>query len=106
MIDETMEPLPIEPPPGDPGVPIDFNTFILSLSSSATYFLGLLPHPDTSCACQNLPMAKQTLDILTLLKQKTRGNLTREEEKLLGEVHYSLRIAYVAAAAKCECSGD
>jgi hypothetical protein len=85
----------------DPAIPIDFSTFILSLSSSATYHLGLAPHPEKECQCHNLPMAKQTIDLLNLLQEKTRGNLTGEEERLLGEVLYNLRMAFVRESAKC-----
>jgi hypothetical protein len=87
---------------GDPNIPIDFSTFVLSLSSSATYHLGLLPHPDSGEPCSNLPMAKQTVDILSLLQEKTKGNLTGEEERLLGEVLYNLRMAFVREAARCK----
>lgn len=90
-----------EEPVEDPNVPIDFTTFILSLSSSAAFHLGLLPHPESKCTCVNLPMAKQTIDILSLLQEKTRGNLTGEEERLLGEILYNLRMAFVRESAKC-----
>jgi hypothetical protein len=46
-------------------------------------------------------MAKQTIDLLNLLQEKTRGNLTGEEERLLGEVLYNLRMAFVRESAKC-----
>ena len=84
-------------PTEDPSVPIDFATFILSLSSSAAYHLGLAPHPEggSEATCTNLPMAKQTIDILGILQEKTRGNLTGEEERILGEVLYNLRMAFV-----------
>ena len=61
----------------DPSVPIDFATFVLSLSSSAAYHLGLAPHPEgeEEGTCTNLPMAKQTIDILGILQEKTKGNL-------------------------------
>ena len=85
----------------DPNVPIDFATFVLSLSSSAAYHLGLVPHPEDESMSSNLPMAKQTIDILGILQEKTKGNLTGEEERLLGEVIYNLRMAYVTATKKC-----
>ena len=88
----------------DPAVPIDFTTFVFSLSSSAAIHLGLAPHPERPDRCENLPMAKQTIDILALLQEKTKGNLTGEEERMLAEVIYNLRIAYVDAVAKCGCS--
>lgn len=88
----------------DPEIPIDFTTFILSLSSSAAFHLGLAPHPESDKCCENLPMAKQTIDILALLQNKTRGNLSGEEERMLSEVIYNLRMAYVNAASRCGCS--
>lgn len=84
----------------DPNVPIDFNTFILSLCSSAAVHLGLTPHPDQGDCSYNLPMAQQTIDILNLLKEKTKGNLTGEEERMLDDVIYNLRMAYVRASQK------
>lgn len=92
---------------GDPQVPIDFTTFILSLSSSAAFHLGLAPHPEHETCCENLPMAKQTIDILAMLEEKTKGNLSGAEERLLSEVLYNLRMAYVSAVDKCGCAdGD
>ena len=85
----------------DPNVPIDFSTFVLSLSSSAAFHLGLAPHPENQTQCQNLPMAKQTIDILSILQEKTAGNLTGEEERLLSEVLYNLRMAFVRESNKC-----
>lgn len=79
----------------DPSIPIDFSTFILSLSSSAAFHLGLAPHPENAKTSRNLPMAKQTIDILSILQEKTNGNLTGEEERLLAEVIYNLRMAFV-----------
>jgi hypothetical protein len=87
-------------PSEDPSVPIDFSTFILSLSSSAAFHLGIAPHPEGGAHEQNLPMAKQTIDILSILQEKTTGNLTGEEERLLSEVLYNLRMAYVRVSAQ------
>ncbi|MCP4199967.1 MAG: DUF1844 domain-containing protein [Proteobacteria bacterium] len=85
----------------DPDVHIDFATFVLSLSSSAAYHLGLVPHPEDKTSCSNLPMAKQTIDILGILQDKTKGNLTGEEERLLSEVIYNLKMAFVNESQKC-----
>jgi hypothetical protein len=76
---------------------IDFSTFVLSLASSALCHLGQLPHPDTEKPEINLALAKQTIDILGMLQGKTRGNLTRDEEKLLDNLLYDLRLKYVEA---------
>ncbi len=74
---------------------IDFATFIFSLNSSVFVQLGLLEDPATGQKEKNLPMAKQTIDILGMLEEKTRGNLTKEEENMLKNILYDLRILYV-----------
>ena len=75
---------------------IDFNTFILSLSTSALMCLGKLPDAEEE-ATVNLAHAKQSIDCIALLEEKTRGNLTGEEERLISEVLYDLRLRFVAA---------
>ena len=79
----------------DPSVPIDFSTFILSLSSSAAFHLGLAPHPENEETNRNLPMAKQTIDLLAMLEEKTQGNLTSDEANILKNILYELRILYI-----------
>jgi hypothetical protein len=79
---------------------LDFSTFVLSLSASAVLHLGEMPHPETQTSEKNLPLAKQTIDILGMLQDKTRGNLTREEERLLTSILYDLRMKYVEHAKK------
>ena len=76
---------------------MDFTTFCLSLASSAVIHLGDAPHPETGRSEANLPLAKQTIDILALLEEKTRGNLTSEESRLLATLLYDLRMRYVQA---------
>ena len=75
--------------------PMDFTTFCLSLASSAMIHLGHAPSPEDGKTEKILPLAKQTIDILALLEEKTRGNLTGEEAKLLSTVLYDLRLRYV-----------
>lgn len=79
---------------------IDFATFVLSLSSSALYHLGELKHPETGQTEIDLTLAKQTIDILGLLEQKTKGNLSRDEEKMLGHLLNDLRIKYVQVTSR------
>lgn len=74
---------------------IDFVTFVLSLSTNAMVSLGLVPRPDTGEKTRDLPLARQTIDILALLQEKTKGNLTGEEERILDSVLYDLRMTYV-----------
>lgn len=74
---------------------INFSTFILSLNSSALVHLGIQTDPTTGSTSENLPLAKQTIDILAMLEAKTRGNLDEDEKKLLTHVLYELRMLYV-----------
>ncbi len=74
----------------------DFGTFILSLASSVLIHLGELPDPETSTPTKDLLLAKQTLDILAMLREKTRGNLSAEETQLLEQLLYDLRMKYLA----------
>lgn len=74
---------------------ITFSSFIISLSSSALFHFGEIPDPITNKKQRNLPLAKQTIDILGILKEKTIGNLTKEESQLLDNLLYDLRIRYV-----------
>jgi hypothetical protein len=77
---------------------IDFATFILSLSHSVMMHLGEAPDPETNESRTSLPLAKQNIDILALLEDKTKGNLTGEEERLLAQVLFDLRMRYVERA--------
>jgi hypothetical protein len=78
---------------------VSFPTFILSLNASALMHLGAIEDPETGRPSKNLPMAKQTIDILSMLEEKTRGNLTNEEENMLKNILYDLRIAFVREKA-------
>ena len=74
---------------------INFATFIFSLNSSVLVQLGLIDDPATGKKAENLPLAKQTIDILGMLEEKTRGNLTEDEESMLKNILYDLRMIYV-----------
>jgi hypothetical protein len=74
---------------------IDFATFLLSLSHSALMHLGEAPNPETGKVEQSLGMARQTIDLISMLEEKTKGNLTGDEERLLGQILYDLRMRYV-----------
>ena len=82
-------------PRGGPLPKIDFSTFVFSLNSSALVHMGLLEEPSTQTRMQNLPLAKQTIDILAMLEEKSRGNLTEDEDRMLKNILYDLRILYV-----------
>jgi hypothetical protein len=75
---------------------IDFGMFVMSLASSALVHLGEVAHPERGAEETNLALAKQTIDILGMLREKTRGNLTKEEGELLENLLLDLRMKYVA----------
>ena len=74
---------------------INFPTFIFSLNSSALLNLGAIEDPGTGKKTKNLALAKQTIDILGMLEEKTQGNLTDDEAKMLKNILYELRMLYV-----------
>lgn len=74
---------------------INFPTFIMSLNASALFNLGVLDNPSTGKKEKNLSLAKQTIDILCMLEEKTRGNLSKDEDLMLKNILYDLRIIYV-----------
>ncbi|MEN6617224.1 MAG: DUF1844 domain-containing protein [Syntrophorhabdus sp.] len=77
---------------------LNFSTFLLSLSTSAMVALGELPDPIKNENAVNLILARQTISIIEILKEKTMGNLSREEEQLIDGILYDLHIRYVRAA--------
>jgi len=79
---------------------IDFTTFIASLSHSALMHLGDAPPLDGQAAETNFPLARQTIDLLGVLEEKTKGNLTGDEERLLTHVLFDLRMRFVEAEKK------
>ena len=74
---------------------ITFSTFIFSLNSSALVHLGMQPDPLTGNKSENLTPAKQTINILAMFDEKTKGNLTDDEKRLLTHILYELRLMYV-----------
>jgi hypothetical protein len=76
---------------------INFINFIFSLSTSALIQLGEIQDPLTEQQVKDLPLAKQTIDLIGMLREKTKGNLTPDEEKLIETVLYDLRMRYVKA---------
>jgi|WetSurSiteA1Bulk_404760.scaffolds.fasta_scaffold388402_1 hypothetical protein len=74
---------------------INFTTFVLSLNSSALVNLGFETDPLSGRKSTSLPIAKQTIDILAMLEEKTRGNLSDDEKRLMTHILYELRLLYV-----------
>lgn len=79
---------------------VDFSTFIMSLTSSAFYHLGDMADPTTGKKEVNLPAVQQTIDMLIMLREKTKGNLKEDENKLLEQLVYELQVKYVAKTKK------
>jgi hypothetical protein len=79
---------------------IDFATFVLSLSHSALMHLGEAPDPDTNRTVVDLSLARQNIDILAMLEDKTRGNLSGDEERLVAQVLFDLRMRFVEKSKK------
>ncbi|HTQ03181.1 MAG TPA: DUF1844 domain-containing protein [Polyangiaceae bacterium] len=77
---------------------IDFSTFVMSLSHSVLVHLGDAPDPEGNRA-PHLELARQTIDLLALLQEKTRNNLTGPEEHLLEQALYDLRLRYVEVSS-------
>lgn len=87
------------PPPQsgqqEAALPLNFSTFILSLSTQALVHLGEIPNPIDNKLGTDLLAAKHMIDILGILKEKTKGNLDDSESGLLDTVLYDLRLNYV-----------
>ncbi len=77
-------------------IPADFSSFLLSLATSALIHLGEEADPGTGKKTVELSNARQAIDLVSMLEEKTQGNLTREEENLVRRLLYTLRMKYVA----------
>ncbi len=80
---------------GTSSVEVSFSTFVLGLSTQALLHLGEIPDPQTGATTRDLTAARQVIDILGVLKQKTLNNLEQAEEALLDSVLHDLRMAFV-----------
>ena len=80
-------------------VKVDFSSFILSLYSSGLVQLGKVEDPTTGKKNVNLDLAKHTIEMIAMLEEKTKGNLTEEENNLLSALLSEIRLAYVEAKA-------
>lgn len=79
---------------------INFSSFILSLGSSALYHFGEIPDPVSGARQRNLDLARQTIDILVVLRDKTTGNLSDDEARLLESLLHDLQMRYVQERKK------
>jgi hypothetical protein len=78
---------------------VNFTNFVLSLSTSALFHFGDFPEYEGGKTEKNLPAAKQTIDILNMLSEKTKGNLNENENNLIQGVLYELKMRYVKEKA-------
>lgn len=76
---------------------VTFTAFVMSLSSSVLYHLGEIKDPATGQTGKDLPIAKQTIDTLKMLQEKTLGNLDHDEAEMLENILHDLRLRYVKA---------
>jgi hypothetical protein len=74
---------------------LDFPSFLVGMYSQTLIFLGEIPSPDTNLVSKNLDAAKQNIDIIVILEEKTKGNLSQEEENLIQEILNNLRLLFV-----------
>lgn len=75
---------------------VDFSTFVLSLATAALYQLGAVPDAGTGEPAPADPLvARQTLETLEMLREKTQGNLSEDERKLLDSLLYDLRMRFI-----------
>ncbi len=81
---------------------LTFSLFVQSLAHQTMMALGMVPWPDSGLVRLELGLAKETIDILQILKEKTANNLTKDEERLLENLVYQLKMAYVEIAKKPE----
>lgn len=79
---------------------VDFSTFLLSLAHSVLVHLGVAEPPPGETAEINLPLARQTIDLIALLSEKTKGNLSGAEERLIEQILYDVRSHYVDASKR------
>ena len=82
------------------GVPVTFSSFVISLGSSSLMLMGEQLDPQQSPLPVNLPQAKEIIDLLSVLEEKTKGNLASEEQAVLRDMLYALRMKYVSLTSK------
>lgn len=84
---------------GAPAPPVTFSSFVISLGSSSLMLMGEQLDPQQSPMPVNLPQAKEIIDLLSVLEDKTKGNLTSDEQTVLRDMLYALRMKYVTLAS-------
>ena len=79
----------------DAAGPLSFSAFVLGLASTALIHLGVTPNPETGKTTVDLVLARQSIDVLAMLREKTRGNLSSEEEQLFASILSDLQLRFV-----------
>ncbi|HBH29410.1 MAG: DUF1844 domain-containing protein [Desulfofustis sp. PB-SRB1] len=79
---------------------VTFSTFVMSLNTSALFHLGEIPDPRTGAKTVEIDLARHAIDTLTVLQQKTKGNLSEDEEQLLNNILYDVKLRFVKAVRK------
>lgn len=82
-----------------PALPVTFSSFVISLGSSSLMLMGEQLDPHQKPMPVNLPQAKEIIDLLSVLEDKTKGNLASEEQTVLRDMLYALRMKYVTLAS-------
>ena len=85
--------------PTPPMPPLTFASFVFSLGTSSLMLMGESLDPQQPSPPVNLPQAKEIIDILSMLEEKTKGNLSSEEASVIGDMLYTLRMKYVSATS-------
>jgi hypothetical protein len=101
--DAPSSPPPPTPPPAADMPPremppADFSTFVAMLANNVMMFLGQIPDPTSRQPRRDLTQAKHSIDLLLMLREKTQGNLTAEEDELLEGLLPQLQMAYVSVS--------
>ena len=78
--------------------PADFTMLVNMLVTNAMVFLGQMPAPGSQQYMRNLPQAQHMIDLLMVLREKTRGNLTPDEDQMMQDLLPQLQMAYVSAS--------
>jgi len=77
-------------------LPVNFSSFVISMGSSALMLMGEQLDPQQPAMPLNLPQAKEIIDLLSMLEEKTRGNLTPDEQVVMKDMLYALRMKFVS----------
>ena len=95
----SMTPEPSVSPEASEAPPLSFSSFVFSLGTSSLMLMGETLDPEYPAPPANFPQSKEIIDILSMLEEKTKGNLSSEEASVIGDMLYTLRMKYVSATS-------